>query len=84
MLRNNTAWSQSQKGHGGAVSTTEQSATGESAIEGSAIEQSVDIAGHYDWPTLLDGLNRLVRLRTTPILAQYFSIGHKLHLGEVG
>jgi uncharacterized protein (DUF169 family) len=43
------------------VSTTEQS------------EQPVDIAGHYDWPKLLDDLNRLLRLRTTPIGMKRFA-----------
>lgn len=39
----------------------------------STSEQSVDIAGHYDWPRLVDDLNRLVRLRTTPIGMKMFA-----------
>jgi uncharacterized protein (DUF169 family) len=39
----------------------------------STTEQSVDIAGHYDWTRLVDDLNRLVRLRTTPIGLKMFA-----------
>lgn len=36
-------------------------------------EQSVDIAGHYDWTKIVDDLNRLLRLRTTPIGMKMFA-----------
>ena len=36
-------------------------------------EQSVDIAGHYDWHTIVADLNRLLRLRATPIGMKMFA-----------
>ncbi len=35
-------------------------------------EKSVSIDGHYDWPAIVGDLNRLLRLRTTPIGMKLF------------